>query len=463
MGEHGVAIDGCGAKKGQPATGTKLLRLLATDVLALTLVPALACTAKSACFWGVTTVATLLLTASHGGYHTREKPPSPLIASACFLATAAALLTIAAIMGDARVLPGGWIILALTPFLLYVGRTCPLPRNAAPAPDGTLVVCYDVCPADLPGALRQTGLPEDIASVFYLSPFHERGTGQNGTEFTGDARAFLDLARTQVTPHIVVVYHPALDGLSNTGHHELLTDLLTIPAQIWMAFDISPALPAVLAAGHPMCRLVPVTSDDLVTANNPCKRAFDIAASLVLLALSSPLLVACGALVRMSGPGPIIFRQTRTGAQGQQFSVLKFRTLTHSSDCNVVQVGQHDPRVTQIGRFLRRMSLDELPQLINVLRGEMSLVGPRPHAPETQIEGTRFENALRLYRLRHRVKPGMTGLAQVRGQRGETPTVAKLEQRLASDLEYIGSWSLVLDLVILAKTIPAVLSQHNAW
>jgi lipopolysaccharide/colanic/teichoic acid biosynthesis glycosyltransferase len=127
------------------------------------------------------------------------------------------------------------------------------------------------------------------------------------------------------------------------------------------------------------------------------------------------------------------------------------------------QAVPNDPRVTRVGRFLRRTSFDEMLQLFNVVSGEMSLVGPRPHAPETQVEGMNFENAVKLYRLRHRVKPGITGLAQIRGQRGETREIGMLEQRLASDLEYIQSWSIWLDISIMLMTIPVMIAPKNAW
>ena len=203
--------------------------------------------------------------------------------------------------------------------------------------------------------------------------------------------------------------------------------------------------------------------DDLVSSVNFTKRAFDLAGSIVLLLLFSPLLLLSACLVKASGPGPVIFRQTRIGAHGRQFDVLKFRIMAHDPHRPVTQATRNDARITKIGRSLRRSSLDELLQLFNVIRGNMSLVGPRPHAPETQVEGINFENAVRLYRLRHRVKPGITGLAQIRGQRGETPAVRMLEQRLASDLEYIRSWSLWLDISIILQTLPVVLAQTNAW
>ena len=208
-------------------------------------------------------------------------------------------------------------------------------------------------------------------------------------------------------------------------------------------------------------RIVPM--GDFASSLNLTKRVFDVVATSFLLLAFAPLLLVVAMLVKASGAGPVIFRQPRIGAQGRVFSALKFRTMFFVPGAPFAQAQRDDARVTRIGRFLRRFSLDELLQLINVIKGEMSLVGPRPHAPETAVQGMRFEDAVPLYRLRHRVKPGMTGLAQIRGQRGATPHVTTLEQRLASDLEYIHSWSLRLDVLILLRTVPAVLWPQNAW
>jgi exopolysaccharide biosynthesis polyprenyl glycosylphosphotransferase len=210
-------------------------------------------------------------------------------------------------------------------------------------------------------------------------------------------------------------------------------------------------------------KLVPLITDNLLSSQNVTKRLFDLLVSSLLLMIALPLIVVMAGLVKTSSPGPVIFRQKRTGAHGQEFTVYKFRTMAFATKERFEQAKQGDHRITDIGRFLRKNSLDEILQLINVVRGEMSLVGPRPHAPETEVEGVNFEQAVRLYRIRHRVKPGMTGLAQIRGQRGETRAISTLEQRLSSDLEYIQTWSLWLDIVILIRTIPVVLRQTNAW
>jgi exopolysaccharide biosynthesis polyprenyl glycosylphosphotransferase len=211
------------------------------------------------------------------------------------------------------------------------------------------------------------------------------------------------------------------------------------------------------------CKLVPLMTDNLVSSQNVAKRLFDVLVSVLLLMIAMPVIVVTAGLVKASGPGPVVFRQKRTGAQGHEFTVYKFRTMAFEQSNRFEQAKRGDHRITGIGHFLRKNSLDEILQLFNVIRGDMSLVGPRPHAPETAVEGVNFEQAVRLYRIRHRVKPGITGLAQIRGQRGETAAIGMLEQRLASDLEYIQTWSLWLDMVILIRTIPVVLRQTNAW
>jgi lipopolysaccharide/colanic/teichoic acid biosynthesis glycosyltransferase len=160
-----------------------------------------------------------------------------------------------------------------------------------------------------------------------------------------------------------------------------------------------------------------------------------------------------------------LFRQRRIGLANVGFEMWKFRTMHHHAPKRgrLTQTTRHDPRITRVGAFLRRTSLDELPQLFNVLRGEMSMVGPRPHAPGTCAGGKPFELVTPHYPARHRVQPGMTGLAQVRGWRGETETESKLLRRVEADLEYIENWSRLLDFVILARTVKSVLAMHNAY
>ena len=195
------------------------------------------------------------------------------------------------------------------------------------------------------------------------------------------------------------------------------------------------------------------------------KRGEDIVLAALLLALLAAPLLLIGLLIRLESPGPALFRQRRIGLDGTSFVMWKFRTMRcHSQqDGLLCQARRGDPRVTRVGAWLRRLSFDELPQLVNVLRGDMSLVGPRPHAPGTCAGGRPFEQISPSYAARHRVRPGLTGLAQVRGWRGETETEDKLLHRVASDLEYIETWSLWLDLAILARTTAVVLRMRNAY
>lgn len=194
------------------------------------------------------------------------------------------------------------------------------------------------------------------------------------------------------------------------------------------------------------------------------KRCVDVALALAALTICSGLLLAIWFMVRIDSKGAAVFRQRRIGHDGQAFEVLKFRTMYQDTECEALrQATRDDPRVTRVGAWLRRTSFDELPQFINVLRGDMSVVGPRPHAPGTRAGGRLFEDVAIHYAERHRAKPGITGLAQVRGWRGETDTEQKLLHRVASDLEYIETWSLRLDAMIILRTIPMVLRMFNAY
>jgi putative colanic acid biosynthesis UDP-glucose lipid carrier transferase len=191
------------------------------------------------------------------------------------------------------------------------------------------------------------------------------------------------------------------------------------------------------------------------------KRAADLVfGSLLLAAAALPMLIVA-TLVKLSSPGPVFFRQRRYGLDGREILVWKFRTMTCCDDgANVRQATRDDVRVTKIGALLRRTSLDELPQLFNVVEGSMSLVGPRPHAT---AHNEQYRSLIDGYMLRHKVKPGITGLAQVRGHRGETETLDKMERRVACDHQYIREWSLWMDTKILLKTFQVVLLQRNAY
>ena len=183
--------------------------------------------------------------------------------------------------------------------------------------------------------------------------------------------------------------------------------------------------------------------------------------ALAILLLIAPLLAAIAIGIKRSSPGPVLFKQRRYGLDGRKIVVYKFRTMTVAEDGDVVrQATRNDSRITKFGAFLRRTSLDELPQFINVLQGRMSVVGPRPHAvAHNEI----YRKLIRGYMIRHKVKPGITGLAQVNGWRGETDSVDKMKMRVLYDLEYLRNWSLLLDLQIVLKTALVVLKRSNAY
>ncbi|HEY2926365.1 undecaprenyl-phosphate glucose phosphotransferase [Piscinibacter sp.] len=191
------------------------------------------------------------------------------------------------------------------------------------------------------------------------------------------------------------------------------------------------------------------------------KRLSDIVLATIILILISPLLLVIAIGVKLSSKGPVIFKQRRNGLDGEEITVYKFRSMTTQDNGPVVrQATKHDPRTTRFGAFIRRTSLDELPQFINVLQGHMSIVGPRPHAVAHNQE---YRRIIKAYMVRHKVKPGITGWAQVNGHRGETDTIEKMQARVECDLEYLRNWSLGLDLQIIVRTIRLVLFDRHAY
>lgn len=206
--------------------------------------------------------------------------------------------------------------------------------------------------------------------------------------------------------------------------------------------------------------LITLSESPLVpTTQYLCKSAMDKTIAVLMLIALSPLMLLVALLVSQSSPGPIIFKQKRHGWDGRVIEVWKFRSMYMHDDTRVRQASRNDERITPIGRFIRRTSIDELPQLFNVLGGTMSLVGPRPHAVE---HNGFYAQYIQSYMLRHRIKPGMTGLAQIKGYRGETETLDKMLRRVELDLEYINNWSPYLDICILLKT-PFALLFHKAY
>jgi putative colanic acid biosynthesis UDP-glucose lipid carrier transferase len=195
--------------------------------------------------------------------------------------------------------------------------------------------------------------------------------------------------------------------------------------------------------------------------NELAKRLSDLVLASLILLLIAPLLLLIAIGIKLDSPGPVIFKQRRNGLDGEEIVVYKFRSMTAQEDgAAVVQATRRDPRVTRLGAFLRRTSLDELPQFFNVLQGRMSIVGPRPHAV---AHNAMYRELIKAYMVRHKVRPGITGWAQVNGLRGETETVEKMRARVEYDLEYLRNWSIALDLQIIARTVRLVLFDRQAY
>ena len=266
------------------------------------------------------------------------------------------------------------------------------------------------------------------------------------------------LARRTQIDEIVI----ALPWQDHERVRALVERVSTIPATIHLAPDPSwvwirePVLARVGRTHTLRLSRAPLTLKD-----RGLKRLFDIVTAFALLVVGAPLLGLIAIAIRLDSPGPVLFRQRRNGFNQREFRVFKFRTMTTLDDGDVVRQAQvNDSRVTRIGRILRRTNLDEVPQLLNVIMGDMSLVGPRPHAV---AHNTEYEERIRLYARRHNVKPGITGWAQVNGLRGETNTIDKMARRVEHDLYYIDHWSVLFDLKIMLMTLFSPRSYRNAY
>jgi putative colanic acid biosynthesis UDP-glucose lipid carrier transferase len=309
-------------------------------------------------------------------------------------------------------------------------------------------------------ALRLRGNP--LLGIRFAGYFDDRAPGRLQSivprENLGNLTALADYARANT----VDVIYIALPMASQPRILKLLEDLRDTTASIYFVPDIfvSDLIQARVGSigGLPV---VAVCESPFYGVNGVVKRISDFVLAALILVLISPLMIAIAIGVKLSSPGPILFKQRRYGLDGKRIVVYKFRSMSVAEDGEVVrQATRNDSRVTKFGGLLRRSSLDELPQFINVLQGRMSIVGPRPHAV---AHNEMYRKLIRGYMIRHKVKPGITGLAQVNGFRGETETVEKMKARIDYDLAYLRNWSLLLDLQIILKTIVVVLQQHDAY
>ena len=207
--------------------------------------------------------------------------------------------------------------------------------------------------------------------------------------------------------------------------------------------------------------LVALCETPFIGFNAIVKRFWDVVLSLLILIVLSPLLLLISIGIKLTSPGPVLFRQRRYGLDGEEIIVYKFRSMTVCENGpDIAQAKRQDPRITRFGAILRKTSLDELPQFLNVLLGTMSIVGPRPHAV---AHNELYRSQINGYMIRHKVKPGITGWAQVNGARGETDTIDKMQERIKFDLDYLRNWSLALDFLIILRTISVVIKGENAY
>ncbi|WP_022661541.1 undecaprenyl-phosphate glucose phosphotransferase [Paucidesulfovibrio longus] len=288
--------------------------------------------------------------------------------------------------------------------------------------------------------------------------FDDEKNESNGFSYLGSTDEALDYIRKN---GIDIVYL-ALPMTAGETIKKLTAGLSDTTASVFFVPDVSCF--ALLISGRGVhlgdISAIALWESPLVGVNLAFKQLFDFIISLTMLILLSPLLLVVALLVKLSSPGPVLFKQIRYGLDGKTINVFKFRTMRNDlcdTGDEFRQATKGDPRVTRIGAILRKTSIDELPQLFNVLQGTMSLVGPRPHPIKLNEH---FRTRINGYMLRHKIKPGITGWAQVNGYRGETDTPEKMEMRIKYDLEYLQRWSLALDFKIICRTAVCMIGSN---
>ena len=354
-----------------------------------------------------------------------------------------------------------WIV--ATPLALFAAhRLVPVILPRVLAADGVQKTAVIAGANELGLRLAEHLRTNPFLGIRFAGYFDDRGTARReGTGPSGRLGSLSQLAE-YVKAHRVELIYITLPMASQPRILGLLEELHDTTASIYFApdiflFDLIQARMETLG-GIPV---LAVCESPLYGVDGLIKRAADIVLASTILALISPFMAAIAIGVKLNSPGPVLFKQRRYGLDGREILVYKFRSMSVIEDGTVIQQAtRDDPRVTPFGAFLRRYSLDELPQFINVLQGRMSVVGPRPHAV---AHNEMYRKLIRGYMIRHKVKPGITGLAQVNGLRGETDSLDKMKARIEYDLAYLRNWSLLLDLQIVVKTIGVVLRKQNAY
>ena len=325
----------------------------------------------------------------------------------------------------------------LTPNIVVVGATANAERLIAAALKSREAAVLGVFDD------RIGRIPPDIAGVPVL----------------GDTQALLD---HRIMPYVdkVVI---AVPQNAQARVRQLIERLGVLPNQVMLFIDQGPASRAAALSRITEAPLAPVSGEPSDERRAMVKRAQDLVVGSLAMVIALPLMAIIALAIKLDSKGPVFFRQRRHGFNSEVILVWKFRSMRHASETSggVRQIRFDDDRVTRVGKVIRRTSLDELPQLINVLRGDMSLVGPRPHAIGMKTGSTESAKLVAEYAHRHRMKPGMTGWAAIKGSRGAVDTPELVRQRVALDIEYIERQSLMLDLVIMARTIPCLIGDEK--